>query len=556
MKIPKGNTPEQLFARDQLYQEVLDVCFQSVERRKKTYDELKHYYLYGCAPQYGSTPYNKIYPAIDTLTAFLYSADTTRFSCEFPVSVQKEEWDRASTVSKAVNEEWRSSNGDITFGMGLEWALVYNSAIIKLIVRGTHVAPYVVEPHCIGVYREDVNYLDRQEAIAHRYTITKSQLEHELHAHPNKNQILSQLEAKPAAKGDDMPQALRQIIVTNQIGSGPVTPGNTARGNAAYAMDGRVDYTPSMGAEQILMEELWIWDDDDEDYRVVTRADQNVTIYDRPNFFLPREHPYGHICPDPQQGYFWGRSIVASLIGLQNYRNERMDQVRDLLAKQVNPPTALEAFNGALDEMDFALNKSGGVFAMSDPMSKVHQFKPDIPPDVFTEIRFIDEMFSEAVGLHNLLMGRGESGVRSGRQTSELARLGSARIKKRALLVEDSLDAIVTKYFKALRRYDDSKLHIQRGKDIRYFALDQIPEGATLRVDAHSNSPLFVEDQKSLAAELYEAKAIKRSRLIEMVNPPSKEVILRELEEIEAAEAKAAQAKAAMEASKQAPKQT
>lgn len=549
MRIPSDKTPQGLFERDELYREVAEICFKSHERRKGNYELLKNYYLYGCPPEYGATPYNKIYPTLDTVTAFLYSADTTRFSCEMPSNVPSSEWDKAPAVARKVSEEWKSSNGDLTFGRGLEWALVYGSTIVKLVPRGAHVAPFVIEPHDFGVYREDVNELDRQEAMCHRYWITRSQLERELERHPRQNEILSKLQAQPVDKGPEMPDMLRRIIITNTSnGVGPISPGNTVTGAAAIGLDGRIEYVPAPGADLIQMEELWIMDDDTGDWRVVTRADSVVTVYDRPNIFVAGDHPFGHICPDPQQGYFWGRSWEAPLIGLQQFRNERMDQVRDLLAKQVKPPTALEAFTGALDEIDFALNKAGGVLPLQDPMSKVQRFAPQVPEDVFAEVRFIDEMFAEASGLHNLLMGRGETGVRSGRQTNELARLGSSRIKKRALIIEDSLDAIVTKYYVALRKYDDTTLTYKSEGEERKFTLKQVPKDACMKVDAHSNSPLFTEDQKQLAAQLFESKAITRSRLIEMTSPPSKEVILRELADLEKKEAAAAQMQAAAQA--------
>jgi hypothetical protein len=292
-----------------------------------------------------------------------------------------------------------------------------------------------------------------------------------------------------------------------------------------------------MSVNLIDMCELWVWDDDKGDYHLATMAEDRVTIYDRPNVFVRGELPFVQICPNPKKGYFWGRSTVGLLIGLQQLRNKRMGQIDDLLERQIRPPTSLEGWNGAIDELDFALNKAGGVLQGQDPMSKITRHKPDIPPDTYAEIHEIDAMFAEASALQNLLMGKGESGVRSGRQTSELARLGSARIKKRALVDEDSLSSLATKYFKALRRYDGDSLKTDKGMK---FILDQMDESTTVKVDAHSSSPLFVEDQKAMAGELFEAKAIDRSSLIEMVNPPMKEVLIRNLKVIQKQEAEQA----------------
>lgn len=558
MKIPKDDAE-----RLDLYQNVINICFASVQKRKTDYDLMKQYYLFGCPPEEPATPYNKIYPHIDTLTAFLFSADSTRFGCHLPASIPDDEWSKVPDANKAINEEWNDSNGDMIFGQALTWAMVKNSTIIKTIVRDCKPVPYIIDPEMFGVYREDLNYLDRQEAMALKYYMSRTQLESELISHPSRETIMASIGERPMQAADQMPDSLRRIIVTNSSGTPPISPGGTIRGNSTYNNDARIDYTATVNADVVEMCELWIWDDALSDYRVVTMAEGDVMIYDRQNFFLPTvrdhedsnvdstgEHPFTHVCPNPMHGYFWGTSEVARLCGLQQFRNERIAQIRDLLAKQVNPPTTLFGMFGAVDELDFALNKAGGVLTSQDPMAKVDQRRPEIPADIWTEVHMIDEMFSEASGLQNLLMGKGESGVRSGRQTSELARLGSSRIKKRALNVEDALSSLATKYFKVLRRYNANRYHMDDGKRTP-FILAQMPPDTQVMVDAHSNSPLFVEDQKNLAQQLFEAHAIDRATLIKMVAPPMMEVMLRNLKKIEANEAEKAKQEMAAKAAGQ-----
>jgi hypothetical protein len=550
VKIPQG-----LVEREAFYREIIDCCFASRQHRITSYETLMHYYTYGCSPEEGETAYNKIYPIIDTLTAFLYSADSTRFSAHLGPEVPEAEWDKVPAVSKAVNSEWLNTNADMIFGQSLVLAEVYNTAFVKTIVKDGHMVPHTVEPQCIGVYREDVNGLDRQEAIAHSYYITRSQLDSELENHPHRASIMEKLQARIVRDNDDeMPEGLRRIIVTNAAGTAPLSPGNTVRGNGAIFMPERISYVPQIAVDLIEMVELWVWNDEANngagDYQTVTMADGHVTIYDRPNIFVATEHPFTHICPNPKHGYFWGVSEVGRLLGLQAWRNLRIAEIKDLLAKQVDPPTSLEGWTGAIDEIDFALNKAGGVLTSSEPMSKINRYKPDISADIWQDVREIDEMFSEAAALPPLLMGRGETGVRSGRQTSELSRLGSSRIKKRALAVEDSLESLATKYFKAMRRYDADKYQTEPtkpGVKAMPFILAQMTDDVVIKVDAHSNSPLFVEDQKALAGELLEAHSIDRESFIEMLNPPMKDVLLRRLIKIKADEVAAAKAHAEQE---------
>jgi hypothetical protein len=62
--------------------------------------------------------------------------------------------------------------------------------------------------------------------------------------------------------------------------------------------------------------------------------------------------------------------------------------------------------------------------------------------------------------------------------------------------------------------------------------LSQLSKDYVVMVDAHSNSPIFVEDQRSLAFDLFKTGIITKQRLVEMVNPPMKDSILQELETV------------------------
>ena len=71
------------------------------------------------------------------------------------------------------------------------------------------------------------------------------------------------------------------------------------------------------------MHELWIYDDEIDDYLCVTIADPNVVIFDRAAkmMFLEGEVPFVQISPNPQYDYYWGQSEVQRLIFLQDMRN-------------------------------------------------------------------------------------------------------------------------------------------------------------------------------------------------------------------------------------------
>ena len=207
---------------------------------------------------------------------------------------------------------------------------------------------------------------------------------------------------------------------------------------------------------------------------------------------------------------------------LQSLRNNRMTEILDLLSKQVSPPTSLTGFTGILDEKNFALNRAGGLLASDMPNAKAERMGPEMPSNLWEVTHEIDSMFSEVSGISNVLSGRGESGVRSQGHASQLARLGSSRAKKRALIVEDSLEKVATLYLKMMQVYDPTHFKDTEGTP---FIAEQFTRDFVVKVDAHSNSPIFTEDTKELAFSLFKAQAIDKESLLDMLEPPMKQLL-------------------------------
>ena len=157
-----------------------------------------------------------------------------------------------------------------------------------------------------------------------------------------------------------------------------------------------------------------------------------------------------------------------------------------------------------------------------------------MPPDLFEVIHEISAMFEEVSGIGNVLQGKGESGVRSAGHASQLARLGSSRAKKRALIVEDSLEKVATLYLKLMQQYDPT--HYKDTEDVPFIA-EQFTNDYVVKVDAHSNSPIFTEDTKQLAFNLFKAGAIDKESLLDMVEAPGKQLLKQRLKKMEAQKA-------------------
>jgi hypothetical protein len=519
--------PSNPLHREEFYLDLIQKCFVSREERKADYSALRSYYLFGAAPEESPALFNKIFPHIDQLTSFLYSAETTRFTISLGAEVNPLEHRKIPVLTNKLNDEWLNSNCDQVFSTALTWALCFGTTYVKMIVNnGVH--PYMVEPASIGVLREDVPYTDRQEAIAQTYYITKSELYARLYSHPKRDEIVKRVTSSYQPQTLDIPDGIDRIIMSQ---TNP-----TMTGTVNLDLSGMNRYKARVAEDTVEMTELWVWNDDTLDYQVVTIAEPDVIIYDRPGeqVFLKGELPFVQLCPNPMYDYYWGQSEVQRLVFLQSLRNKRMTEILDLLSKQVAPPTALIGFTGILDEKNFALNRAGGLLATDMPNAKVEKMAPQMPGDLFEVIREVDQMFAEASGITSVLSGRGETGVRSQGHASQLARLGSSRAKKRALIIEDSLEKVATLFLKLIQAYDNTKLKDAEGLP---FIAEQFTKNYVVKVDAHSNSPIFTEDLRQLAFNMFKAGAIDKESLIDLLEPPMKQLLKEKLKVMEAKQA-------------------
>jgi hypothetical protein len=536
MRIPTNPVDREIF-----YLDIIQKCLVSREERKPDYAGLRSWYLFGNGPNEGPAIFNKIFPHIDQLTSFLYSAETTRFSINTGAAVPSQEQVKVPALTRALNDEWLNSNADQVFSSAVTWSLVYNTTFVKIVMNnGIH--PYMVEPSCIGVLREDTPYSDRQEALVQTYYITKSELYDRLYSHPKREQIVKRITTTQHER-TEVSNGVERILLSQ---SQP-----EMYGNINLDLSGQNRYKATVAEETVEMTELWIWNDETKDYQVVTKAEPNIIVYDRPgeSVFLKGELPFVQVCPNPLYDYYWGGSEVQRMVFLQELRNKRLSEILDLLSKQVSPPTALIGFTGILDEKNFALNRAGGLLATDMPNAKVEKLAPTIPPDLFKEIDKIDAMFEEVSGIGNVLQGKGEAGVRSSGHASQLARLGSSRAKKRALVIEDSLEKLATLYLKCMQVYDPTHFSDMDG---RKFIAEQFTKDYTVKVDAHSNSPIFMEDMRQLAFNLYEAKVIDKESLLDLLEPPMKQLLKDRLKKMEEKEKQAAEQK--QQQQQQAPK--
>jgi hypothetical protein len=550
--------PDAPIERKQLYDELRQQCSASRIERFTLYQALRNYYLFGSGDD-GGAPYNKIGSTVDTLCSFIYSPDTLRFSLQLGTTASVDEIHKAVPLAREVTDQWRMSKTHILFGMGLRWSCVFGSMMMKLLWRDNRVRSYLVEPHQFGVYREDIINLADQEAFTHHYTMARTELESRLQGNPRKASILQQV---GRSRSDSMPAmagGLSRLLIGSAVGgvSGSVAlSGGRSSPEGGMTSGTSYDYAPRVEAELIDMCDLYVWDDEQRDYQVITCAAPDIIIFDRPSNWMGHVQgvaPFIQIRPEFNlYDYFWGSSFVARLTWLQEWRTERALQIRKLENKQADPPWTIVGGVGITEEKLATLRNAGGMVPFPTPNAKAQAHPPEIPADLHTSLNTIDAMFDDQAGLGHVLQGKGEPGVRSRGQADLMARLGSARPKERAIAAEESAEEAASLILRTVQEHSDQRFscHLPaeggKPKELTFIA-EQFTKDYEVKVDAHSSSPIFVEDRKHDAITLLEAHAIDRETLLDLFDPPNLQDLKERLKIIETKEAEARQAELQMQ---------
>lgn len=498
--------------------------------------------------------YNRCYSHIDRMASFLYSPADVRFNIEFDVTMGREYLDRAEVASRYLSREFHRAAVDLTFGGGVETALVKGASILKQNWGSYGLDPYIIQPEAFGVLREDVTDLDRQEAFVHTTFLTLPQMWRLLYDHPDCEDIFKKIQ-KTASKNKDISNldgSFMQQIVMGGIQPIGTSGTSTGRGSVASQSNPTVMMAPDVLQSLVRLDELWAWDDETEDYTTIQRVDPKIIIegkYKRRNLCgVKGENPFTKICPNEVDGYFWGRSELAPVRLIQEMLNDRIDEYDRMSALRAQPPHIYSGFNGITDEINTMLQSPGGYITESTPNAKAEAMAPSMPQDVFAGINEICGWFDDVAGFESIMKGQGEAGVRAGVHADTLMRSAGNRIRDRALLIERQVGNAGDFTFKLLQD-KEAKVFVTKAPNLmqrimgkeqpgQEFLLKQMPEDYRVQVDSHSASPAFSQDAKQMAYELAKLGAIDAASIIDLVHPPMADILKQRAQEKAEAQAK------------------
>jgi len=581
LKIPGKNVGA--FAK-----EVLDQCTASKPERLQRGSTFRNIYLTG-SEQGEASPYNEVFAFIDNLGSFLYSAVELKFNIDCYGSASVADRAKMRAASSEFYKQFRRSNTDTLLESAVTWGLVKGKTFIKNAWTSQGFKDVMIQPEMMGVLEENLDHLDDQDAFSHTTYLTPNKLYRMLRTNPGREEIMRKAMkySIQGNKGDDPEHenTLRQIVVGglqpyNMIGQ----QASTARGQVRWLDAPGPQFAPEVMESLIPIHELWIWDDErdnekdglDGEYTTIQFIGQDVVLagelthrnlfadqYEPQNKEKKKEpsihnplaghHPFIEICPNPLDGYFWGRSELCNVALLQKYINARVEGINQMLRRQEDPPKFFTGVSGIKQAAYSMIKKAGGYMTDSNPNAKVVDLAPALPEGLWESLHEFQAMFDRMAGFTATMSGRGDKGVRSGSHSDALTRNASPRFKDRALLVErqlENLGALKLDMLKAHVAYpitawvgkkdggiqgslppsDPTEQAPAPGMVPMEFTFYDLPENCKVVVDSHSSSPAFGEETRHLMFDLFKVGAVKPERLVEHLHPPGADEMIQDIE--------------------------
>ena len=564
-------------------------CSVSMQSRMERGHIYRNVYLTG-SPDGTPQTYKKTYAYIDDLSSLLYSPAELKLSVAPLGKAGPRERALGHAAGSQLNIEFRRSYVDAVAEDAVTWALVKGKTIVQLLWNKTGFEPHLIQPELFGVREEGKATLDAQKAFFHRTWITLDDFADRVRLNPNKTDLMKSVQkyAGPAKEkdSDSNYQTTRMVMLGGlypyQISGSPIPGQNKNRGVADWLTAPLPTMSPETRAQQLALDELWVWDSEDEDWVTVQTVgpDCVITPHTRlSNAFsewidptdrrkkapddkenpLRGKHPFVEFCINRTPDYFWGDSEVRIVGSVQSAINARIDGINKILRKQEDPPRIIAG--ASINQNAYAkLNKPGGYLTDPNPGLKHEELTPKVPQDMWQSLHEYIAMFHDLGGLPPVTRGEGAAGVRSQGHAETLVRMASPRFKDRAIAIERSVSAIGGLGIDILKAKNGEpqvawikeafagpfKEHALDpllyeppapglfGIEFLYAHLD---DSQSVTVDSHSSSPIFAHDVRELVFALVRINAISPKDAIDLLQPPRAEELIEDLDQREAEQA-------------------
>jgi len=457
---------------------------------------------------------NMMYMHLARMAALLFSPVELEFKIGFGRPYPKRVIEQGKQFATTLTHQWENCNTDMEFGRGVFEGLKYGAAVLKQWPQmegeeGKEKPTYhskLIMPWQFGVYREDENKLENQEAMCETTTLTLPEVWHKIYKYPDADKLFERVKTH-ARKGsaDYEPSSFfHQILSTNQLNTsgqqGLVRPGGIVNlsNDPVTAIMG-----PVLSVDVVTMHEVWVKDEND--YVTLQLIEPDILLagrFKKQNLLIKdsRLHPYTLIQPNEVTNWFWGRSELVDILEPQQLLSTWIDDAKRLLGLQIDKFLGMISQTGMTDEL-YAQARMAGYVNMEQG-SDIKDLTPHFPPEVIPMIKFIIEIINTLGGFPPILQGQGEQGVRAGVHAETLVKTGSPTLRDRALLVERQCAAAADKTGSIMEAKDES-IYWTEGDDLKQidetsFMISSLPADWRVSVDSHKSSPIFANESAQL----------------------------------------------------------
>ena len=483
---------------------------------------------------------------------YLFSPVELAFAIDFGRPKRKLDYDRAKNVAKELTRTWDRNNTDMTFGRGVKEALKYGAAILKQWVQfegsDEHPVYYdkLVMPWQFGVYREDENRLDRQEALCETVMLTLPEVWRRICHLPEAAKLYNRIKANAqtgtAAPGVDSNQhwVLSASPLNTSGVEGTTQPGGIVQvtSDANYGIMG-----PIIAPAVVCMHELWV--KDESDYVTIQVIEPDILIaplHKKSNLLgIEGTQPYRLIQPNEVTNWFWGRSELVDLIEPQSLLATWCDDTKRLMGLQIDKILGFTGESGMTDEL-YAQFRTAGWANLSQG-ADIKDITPKLPAELIPMLKFCIEMVNMLGGFPEIMQGKGEPGVRAGSHADTLMKTASPSLRDRSLLVERQCAICADLTLQMMEAKDDEFYWLSADKPISdtddtKFLLAELPEDWRVTIDSHSSSPIFADENAQLIFQAFKGGVVTPEYVLETLPFPHKEMAKVQLREKQERQAK------------------
>lgn len=480
---------------------------------------------------------NLLYAHIARTAAHLFSPIELKFSIDFENPQPQLILDRGNAVGKQLTRTWERNRTRMTFARGVFESLKYGAAIHKQWVQEEDELPVyydkIVMPWAFGVFREDENRIDRQEALCETTMLTGPEVWSRIYHLPNARKLYDDImvHAKAGEATAEPNSFFHQILSTSQINTG-VTSASRPMPGGILQMSADPNYAimgPVVAPAVVQMHELWVKDDTG-DYTTIQLVEPGVLIaplFKKSNLLgVKRQHPYRLIQPNEVTNWFWGRSELVDLIEPQALLSVWADDVKRLFGLQVDKILGFVGETGMNDEL-YAQFRGAGWTNLPQG-SDIKDITPKMPPEAIPMLKFVIEIINMIGSFPEIMQGKGEAGVRAGVHADTLLKTGSPTLRERSLIVEEQCADAADLTLQLMEAKDPQRYWLQADKPLEdvektSFLLADIPDDRRVTVDSHSTSPIFSDDTKQLIYQAAKLGYVTGEYVIDNLPFPDKE---------------------------------